>query len=445
MSAPVGRLVSTVCAAALIICAAPAVAQNTLRISPGIVQEHVLSASDGSQQYAVYLPTAYDSVRVWPLALLMDPRGRALVPLELARAAAERYGYILISSYNTVSDSTVDPNVAAVAAILSDARRFLSVHPRATILVGFSGTARLAWPMSSAYPGIAGILGAGASGTAFARGHAGRVRPVAFYGVVGMTDFNHDEYVLFRPWLERLRLPHRVRTFDGAHSWPPAAYFDEALAWFRLRAMRDSLAAPDTALVERLFARDSAAADSLERTGRIADAHDRWREISDDYAGLRDVSAALGRRTALARDRRTAEQAEERVETATAFFEFSATLGEWLQHLRQDARAPSARRVLNALDVEDLEHEARGDDVEQAAAAARRLEHAFVNLSFYLPRELLAARRPDRALLALDIAERIRPGTPRVAQFRARARAMLREPAVPDTATLHAGPRSGIL
>ena len=48
----------------------------------------------------------------------MDPRGRALNPLQSLRGAAERLGYILISSYNTVSDGAIEPNEVAVAAFL---------------------------------------------------------------------------------------------------------------------------------------------------------------------------------------------------------------------------------------------------------------------------------------------------------------------------------------
>src|SRR4051812_39697875 len=97
--------------AGALLCASarPAAAVSALRdtLRPGVVIDTVHSLSDTSQTYALYLPSTYDKSRHWPLLLLMDPRGRALVPMRLFRAAAERYGYIVMSSYQTQSDGPV--------------------------------------------------------------------------------------------------------------------------------------------------------------------------------------------------------------------------------------------------------------------------------------------------------------------------------------------------
>ena len=75
----------------------------------------------------------------------MDPRGRALVPLSLFKDAAERLGYILLSSYNTVSDGAAEPNVRALDAMLQEAQEHFAVDERRIYLAGFSGTARMSW------------------------------------------------------------------------------------------------------------------------------------------------------------------------------------------------------------------------------------------------------------------------------------------------------------
>ena len=43
-------------------------------------------------------------------ALPARPAGRALVPMQRFQPAAERLGYIVMSSYNTLSDGPAEPN-----------------------------------------------------------------------------------------------------------------------------------------------------------------------------------------------------------------------------------------------------------------------------------------------------------------------------------------------
>ena len=397
-------------------------AQSLRDLPRGAVVERLTSAYDTAQRYAVYLPASYDTARAWPLAVLMDPRGRALVPMSLAREAAERHGYVVISSYNTVSDSTVQPNVDAVNAMIQDTRLALRIDPSRIYLVGFSGTARLAWHLAEAAPGVAGILGAGASGLAFSQARPGRMRPVAYYGIVGLTDFNHDEQVAFEPWLERNGMARRLRVFGGGHAWPPAPAFMEAFGWFRLRSLRaTALSAADSALVADLLAGDRAAADSLEAAGAWAEAADRVREIVQDYGELADVAAEAARLALLEEDRRVMAARERRAADLRAVIELSERLVAWRAVMLDVHARPRADDGLRRLRVSDLQRTARDRDVARAAAAERRLQSVFTNLSFYLPRELLAAGLPERALLSLDMAERAVPGTARVSLLRAHA------------------------
>ena len=74
----------------------------------GQVVEKVVVARAPGQSYALYLPSTYTSDRFWPVLYMLDARGNALVPLERFREAAERFGWILVSSYNSRSD-TKDP------------------------------------------------------------------------------------------------------------------------------------------------------------------------------------------------------------------------------------------------------------------------------------------------------------------------------------------------
>src|SRR5262245_22916909 len=206
----------------LTLAAAAADAQSLRTVRPGTLREKIVSQTDTSQTYAAYIPARYDTTRAWPIAFLMDPRGRALIPLERMRAAAEHFGYILLSSYNTISDSATNANVVAMNAMLTDAQKTLRVDTRRIYLVGFSGTARVSWDFAGELKDrVAGIFGAGASGLNFALALRGAPPPkTVFYGAVGTTDFNYEEMRSFEPWLQQQSIPRRVRYFAGAHQWP---------------------------------------------------------------------------------------------------------------------------------------------------------------------------------------------------------------------------------
>jgi hypothetical protein len=73
-----------------------------------------------SQRYALYLPSRYRPDTRWPVLILMDPRGRALVPLRRVVEPAERHGYVVLSSHNTLSDGPPEPNFRAMTAMLTD-------------------------------------------------------------------------------------------------------------------------------------------------------------------------------------------------------------------------------------------------------------------------------------------------------------------------------------
>src|SRR5262245_35966911 len=81
---------------------------------PGQVTERIACEGDATQSYALYLPTAYAVEKKWPVLIVMDPRGRALLALELFRPRAEELGWIVASSYDTMSDGDWNTNEKAM-------------------------------------------------------------------------------------------------------------------------------------------------------------------------------------------------------------------------------------------------------------------------------------------------------------------------------------------
>src|SRR6476619_1420540 len=128
--------------------------------APGTVHGSVAVASDPSNSYALYLPSAYSPARRWPLLLVFDPFARGEVSVKLFQEAAEKYGFIVAGSNN--SRNFQDPS-AAIRALWADVKERYAIDPRRIYTAGLSGGARVASSVALACKGcIAGVIANGA-------------------------------------------------------------------------------------------------------------------------------------------------------------------------------------------------------------------------------------------------------------------------------------------
>src|SRR5262249_1206939 len=102
----------------------------------GLFFARIAARSDSAQTYAMVLPADYSPPRKSPLLLVLDPRGRALVPLAKFGPPAARAGFVTMSSYNSESDGPIQPNIDAINAMLADAGRALSIDQTRVYLAG---------------------------------------------------------------------------------------------------------------------------------------------------------------------------------------------------------------------------------------------------------------------------------------------------------------------
>jgi tetratricopeptide (TPR) repeat protein len=414
---PVKRILGFV-ACANFLWHAPAAGQQS-GVAMGAVTEDVVSSSDPSQRYALYVPTAYSPDTVWPVVLIMDPRGQALLPLLRLREPAERLGYVLISSYNTASDGPAEPNEIAVEAMITDVQQLLSVDERRLYFVGFSGTARAAWLFGTQLAQhTAGIIGFGAGLPAPAYLLTLTLAdepPFAFYGGAGELDFNYEE-VLELDWaLDSRALAHFVEVYSGPHAWPPAEVFAHALEWMDVQAVRAELRDRDQELLDALHQKRFDRAQRLEAEGAVHAAAVRYQAIVTDFDDLVDVDLSRTRARELARslafrdtDAALRAAVEERRQFAIGF-------GEFLVSVRETNRPPTVEAATRTLEIAKLQaRAARTDDPEDARTAQRILERVFVQASFYQPRYYMEQGEFEIAVAMFELADAIKPGSPRV-------------------------------
>jgi predicted esterase len=383
---------------------------DTLR--SGTVTDTVRALSDTSQTYALYLPSTYDKARRWPVLFLMDPRGRALVPMRLFRAAAERYGYIVMSSYQTQSDGPIEPNDKAVNAMLSDVQSRFSADVHRFYFAGFSGTGRIAWYYGYSIPeNVAGLIEVGAglptSDLLLQKSVAKTATPFAVFLSVGTTDFNYDEVRELDSRLDAFGIRHHIETFDGTHSWPPESVCTDAITWMQLQAMRDGRLVTNRAWIDSLFAASARSIDEIARTDAYA-ASMLYHQLAADFAGLRETNMAQVNATKLAESeaaKRTAKRISRLAADAQVFREREDTF--YADFARSRSPLPT-NELRSRLRLDELRDRARQTtDTSDALAAKRVLASVFVRASFYEPRRYLAQGDTLKALAMYALAQSI--------------------------------------
>lgn len=386
-----------------------------LSFAPGTLTERVASSINRVQHYAVFLPSSWRRDRPAPVLLLMDPRGRALTPMRLVRERAERYGWVVLSSWNTLSDWDNQPNVDAMSAMLTDLQRIFLPDASRLYLAGFSGTARFAWEEGLAMRGhVAGVIGVGAGvppGFNYAPQGVTGPFPFDFFGTVGSRDFNYEELLTLEGELTRRGIVHRVRYHDGPHAWPPRGVMEEALDWFEVRAVARQQAPARQPWLDSLFAEDLGRGAAQAAAGDTLGALKQYRAVAADFAGVRDVSAPAARADSLGRTRAAKEAIKKETRILAENRAYLRKLVDFLRRYHSARALPSLEQNLKTLEITRLlaaEKDTR--DTISALAASRLLSHVMAAAGFYEPRDYLVAGDSARAMGMLRIAGAVRPG-----------------------------------
>ena len=382
-----------------------AAALDLATLERGVIHSGIAARTDPTQTYDLYLPTAFDPARRWPLLLVFDPRARGKLAAEIFVPGAERFGWIVASSNDTRSDGPMEPNIRAVNAMFPDLVARLPVDPARIYAAGFSGGAIVAWVVGQRTGRLAGVISVGGRPP---DGPATGEPGFALWASAGTTDFNHEATRELDRIAAHGKRAHRLEFFDGEHSWFGAGDAERALAWMEVVAVREQRRAADPALLDRLLAEDLAGAEALLAAGRGAEALRRLRAVADTFRALTDVAAVERHAAALEADPAVRRQLE--LESAAERFEAGARVrvGTALHHLRTEEPVPALARLESELDLERLLRYA-GERGPRSDAAQRTLAAIRSQFGFYLTRELFETGDYARAVPALRLATRAAP------------------------------------
>jgi predicted esterase len=446
---------------------AEGIGENVQILRAGVVLPKVVALAKPDQSYALFLPSAYSSDKRWPIVYAFDPGARGSVPVELMKEAAERYGYIVVGSNNSRNGSWKIEGEAA-EAILQDTHARLAINDRRVYLAGFSGGARVAARIAQLCKCAAGVLlnGAGFQPEASTSHDA----PFAVFAAVGTYDFNYGELVRSDEELEKLGYAHFLRRFDGPHQWAPASAMDEALAWFRVQAMKRGGESRDDSFLASLAAIETERARGLDQSGDLYAAWKEYRQAAEMLSGLTDNTELKSRAAALEKDKAVREGAkrekqefEEQVllsreisaglsgltENPTSRADIRRALEQQLvalrsrvEHEKHEEQLRVVKRALAGLFVQAMEMGGERLDQQDASHAKDYFELASIaapDSTWALSNLAVASALDGDRRAALDALRRAKSHTKDPAQF---AEWLKKEPAF---ARLHGTPEFGAL
>jgi tetratricopeptide (TPR) repeat protein len=378
--------------------------------------------------YALYLPSAYSAEKTWPVLFIFDADAQGMVPLKLFQSAAEKYGYIIVSSNNSASDDPTVPNLQAMFAMYNDATARFSLNKQRMYAAGYSGGARIACDMAYRYAGqFAGVIGAGSG---FPTDHDPTPdTPFAFFGTVGNLDFNYYEMRLLEPKLKAAGIPYRIRVFDGSHDWPPTEICTEELEWMEIQAMKSGKGDKNPVLIQEIFEKRVAKAEGLKNDRALHEARDEYQSIANDFKSLVDIDAVAAQAALLSESDEVKQWEQQELRRDQIDHDFRQKLASVNKSIRNTSgNVPKLEDVLAFLQIADLKKKAKDAPLKEDRLQAQRLLTVVrIQHGFYLARSFKEYGDYARLALCYSVSAEIDPDQPNIWYGLGRAQAQLGE------------------
>lgn len=300
------------------------------QLSVGVVIPSIVCDANPKQSYALYLPSYISSGRKWPIIYVFDPGGRGPSAVETVRAAAEKYGYIVVASNNSHNGPLGAPTEAA-QAMWQDTHMKLPIDQQRRYAAGLSGGARVATSVALACKDcMAGVIANAAS-------FPGQSIPppdmkFAYFAAFGNADFNFPEFFRLRKKFDDVHARYKMRIFTGVHGWAPPEVWLEALNWMDLQAMASGTLVKDEQRIQQSLSDDMARAEKMHADGDILETVREYQSIVRNFSKLTDVTQAQAQLAALLKEKafKSAERNEEDVvaEQAQIVSDISEKIGQ---------------------------------------------------------------------------------------------------------------------
>jgi dienelactone hydrolase len=346
----------------------------------GKIVDKVICKADPTQSYALYLPPGYSKDQKRPILYAFDPAARGRLPVELFKPAAEKYGYIVVGSNNS-RNGPGDVIHRAIWAMWRDTRARFAIDEKRIYATGFSGGARVASVFHVlTKKACAGIIACGA-GLSPAVRDAAAIKPAAWYGIIGLADFNYREIMGLDKTLDEAGVDHHVHVLETDHRWPPQEACTVALEWMEILAIKKGTAKKNDAVIRDIYQKALSRAYNLEMADKTYFAAEAYDSAHSLFKGL----SPKGDTPALTH----AEEKKNRLKNTDAYKTFQKEEEKRLQEEEEyvdnfkkviraiemaQAERLSLRAVIRELGLDDLLKEAaKKEDIYNSSLAYRLL------------------------------------------------------------------------
>ncbi len=259
----------------------------------GVVAAKVSCLKDRAVNYALYVPSGYDSTKAWPLIIAFDSHADGMQPVTLFKDEAEKYGYIVAGSNNSKNGTPWASTEGYYSSMLTDLSTRYNIDHSRIYTAGFSGGSRVASTLAIQRGGIAAVLG-------FSAGFPNLNQAIStkfdFLGVVGNADFNYNEMRLLDDELDKNGFTHHLIVFDGTHAWPPKELVPDFFYWLEFSAFRHKSKASDNNTINAFIQENLSLIDTLKKQNKSYDIYLTYLKLVHFLAGVSDTkefSAAL--------------------------------------------------------------------------------------------------------------------------------------------------------
>jgi hypothetical protein len=225
--------------------------QGQGHIENGKVLDGIVCNHEISQTYAVYSPSYYTPDKAWPVIYIFEPAARGVLPVRLFKAAAERWGYIIVSSNNSKNGNWQLVFDAADAMFVDTAEKF-NIDQSRIYTSGFSGGARSAIAVARLTGQVAGIIGCGAGSPNPKEYLLNTSNKVPYVGIVGDVDMNYMEMKSQEKSFNQMGIENLRLTWPSGHQWPPSHMVDKAIQWLEYQT-NDTLSVERKSIIEQNF------------------------------------------------------------------------------------------------------------------------------------------------------------------------------------------------
>ena len=224
---------------------------DTISIQNGKVYSHITCSKDATVNYSIYIPKSYEQGKNIPVIFAFDPHANGMLPVDLLKDDAEKFGYMVVGSNNSKNGLAWESNKAMIDVLFDDIFAKYSIDKRRVYTIGFSGGSRVASLVALLKGGINGVIGCGAG---FPNFNQPIENKFSYLGFVGNADFNLFEMNKLDKELSTMGFTHYIEVFNGKHEWIHKTMVADVFVWMEFNAIKDNLIAKkDTLLVNTLL------------------------------------------------------------------------------------------------------------------------------------------------------------------------------------------------